>query len=182
MKKKLILAALLMSMTAVAAFADDEIIFESQAVVEEDAADEAVTVFDEPAEAVIVVEDTDGEETAEEEIAFEENAEVSQEESVFEETVTEELVAEETSSSAEVPYAVSGLVYTGEPQELVVRQEGDWTYSLDGERFSAELPTAVNAGEYTVYMKAGDAEATAIVVTIAKADVTFTPPVQNTTE
>lgn len=85
-------------------------------------------------------------------------------------------------SSAGTSGAVAGLVYTGEPQELVERQEGAWTYSLDGETFSTEVPTAVNAGEYTVYMKEWEKEAVAVVVTIARADVTFTPPVRNTTE
>ena len=77
--------------------------------------------------------------------------------------------------------AVEGLVYTGEPQELILPQPGSWTYSLDGETYTSELPTAVNAGEYTVYMKEGDTDPVSITVTIAKADVIFTPPVANTT-
>ena len=51
-------------------------------------------------------------------------------------------------------------------------------YSLDGEAYSAETPTAVNAGEYTVYFKAAEAdEPQSITITVAKADAVFTPPV-----
>ena len=63
--------------------------------------------------------------------------------------------------------------------QALVSGDGEWLYSLDGENFNNELPTAVNAGEYTVFLKpAGDpdAEAQALAVTVAKADVTFTPP------
>jgi hypothetical protein len=73
-------------------------------------------------------------------------------------------------------------MYTGEPQVLVKLQEGAWLYSLDGESFSLEIPTAINVEEYTVYMKEVEEEALGVKVTIAKASVTFTPPVPNTTE
>ena len=76
--------------------------------------------------------------------------------------------------------AVEGLVYTGEPQELIKYQEGDWLYSLDGETYTSDIPTAINAGTYTVYMRHGENVET-LTVTIAKADVIFTPPVANTT-
>ena len=75
--------------------------------------------------------------------------------------------------------AVEGLVYTGEPQELIKYQEGDWLYSLDGETYTSDIPTAINAGTYTVYMRHGENVET-LTVTIAKADVIFTPPVANT--
>ena len=99
------------------------------------------------------------------------------EESVYEDE--DQIVTEKTAASS--PVAVEGLVYTGEPQALILPQPGSWTYSLDGEEYSTELPTAVNAGEYTVYMKEGEKEVLVITVTIAKADVIFTPPVANTT-
>ena len=83
--------------------------------------------------------------------------------------------------AASSPVAVEGLVYTGESQVLITPQPGDWSYSLDGETYTSELPTAVNAGEYTVYMKEGEKEVLVITVTIAKADVIFTPPVANST-
>lgn len=59
------------------------------------------------------------------------------------------------------PAAVAGLVYTGEALTLITAgaaEGGEVQYALsaDGE-FSATLPTAVNAGDYTVYYKvAGD--------------------------
>ncbi len=70
----------------------------------------------------------------------------------------------------------NALAYTGEAQALVSAQ-GEWLFSLDGETYAAEIPAAVNAGEYTVYFKAAeDAEPQTLAVTIAKADVVFTPP------
>ena len=71
---------------------------------------------------------------------------------------------------------VDGLTYTGEAQALV-SAEGEWLFSLDGETYAAEIPAAVNAGEYTVYFKAAeDAEPQTLAVAIAKADVVFSPP------
>ena len=148
---------------------------EEQSDVEEQIASEAPEyVFEETVE-----EQTTVEEVAEAEIAFEENAEQVEnvEESVYEDE--DQIVTEKTAASS--PVAVEGLVYTGEPQALILPQPGSWTYSLDGEEYSTELPTAVNAGEYTVYMKEGEKEVLVITVTIAKADVIFTPPVANTT-
>ena len=193
MKKKLILAALLMSM-AVTVYAEEvvweetatedvtyaESVFEEEETVEQTASEDPEYVFDEPA-ATIEEEITD-EDTVFEEIAFDET--VVQEENVFEEqVVTEEVASEETAAGDEAATsaAVEGLVYTGEPQELITAQGEMWLYSLDGEEYTSELPTAVNAGEYTVYMKEGETVET-VTVTIAKADVTFTPPVPNTSE
>lgn len=48
------------------------------------------------------------------------------------------------------------LAYNGEVQTLVTAgsaNSGTMLYSLDGESFSEEIPTAVNAGDYTVYYK-----------------------------
>ena len=118
-------------------------------------------------------------------LAFEETAVVSYKDSVFEDAVvTEELASEETAAGDETASSqkgIEGLVYTGEPQELITAQPGDWLYSLDGETYTKELPKGVNAGEYTVYMKEGEAEPVVITVSIAKADVIFTPPEANTT-
>ena len=145
-------------------------------------------MFEEPS-ATIEEEITD-EDVVSEEIAFDQPTELIQEESVFEQVVSEEVAeaaaVDESSaavdeSSAATSAAVEGLVYTGEPQALILPQPGSWTYSLDGEAYSTELPTGVNAGEYTVYMKEGETVET-VTVTIAKADVTFTPPVPNTRE
>ena len=70
------------------------------------------------------------------------------------------------------------LVYNGEEQPLV-SAEGAWRYSLDGESFTDEIPTAIDAGDYTVYFAAAgeEAQAQSLTVTVAKADVVFTPPV-----
>ena len=81
------------------------------------------------------------------------------------------------------PEAVAELVYTGNAQTLVSAGSaagGELWYSIDGETFSAELPTAANAGEYTVsYYVHGDedhadAAGGTVVVTIAKADAELT--------
>ena len=182
---------------AVTVFAEEEVVWEEQtatedvtyaeSVFEEETISEEQTasedpeyVFDEPA-ATIEEEITD-EDTVFEEIAFDET--VVQEASVFEEqVVTEEVASAETAAGDEAATsaAVEGLVYTGEPQELITAQGEMWLYSLDGEEYTSELPTAVNAGTYTVYMKEGETVET-VTVTIAKADVTFTPPVPNTSE
>ena len=137
-------------------------------------------MFEEPS-ATIEEEITD-EDVVSEEIAFDQPTELIQEESVFEQVVTEEVAeaAAVDESSSVTAVAVEGLVYTGEPQALILPQPGSWTYSLDGETYTSELPTAVNAGEYTVYMKEGEKEVLVITVTIAKADVIFTPRVANT--
>ena len=83
-----------------------------------------------------------------------------------------------------VPLAMEGLVYSGEAQSLVSDPgEGIFLYSLDGVTFSEDIPTATDAGEYTVYYKAvGEEEddlekAASLTVIIAKADVTLIPPV-----
>ena len=203
MKKKIILAALLMSM-AVTVYAEEvvweeqtatedvtyaESVFEEETISEEQTASEDPEyVFEEP--AVTIEEEITDEDVVSEEIAFDENAdqatELIQEQSVFEEqVVTEDVAGDEGAavdeSSSATAVAVEGLVYTGEPQELITAQEGSWTYSLDGVTYTEEIPTGVNAGEYTVYMKEGEAEAVVITVTIAKADVIFTPPVASST-
>ena len=183
MKKKIILAALLMSM-AVTVFAEEEVVWEEQtatedvtyaeSVFEEETISEEQTasedpeyVFEEP--AVTIEEEITDEDVVSEEIAFDENADQSieliQEESVFEQVVSEEVAeaAAVDESSAAASVAIEGLVYTGEPQELILPQPGSWTYSLDGETYTSELPTAVNAGEYTVYMKEGEKEVLVII-------------------
>ena len=54
----------------------------------------------------------------------------------------------------EAPKAKEGLVETGEPQELVtvgVAEGGTMMYSLDNKHWGADLPTAVDSGDYLVY-------------------------------
>jgi LPXTG-motif cell wall-anchored protein len=64
-------------------------------------------------------------------------------------------------ASVTTPPAGKKLSYTGKPQELVTEgaaSGGTMLYSLDGKAYAAELPTATDPGEYTVYYKvAGDA-------------------------
>ena len=65
------------------------------------------------------------------------------------------------SASVTAPVAIENLVYTGEAQTLITAGEaqgGELQYSLDGENWNTELPTAVEGGKYTVsYRVAGDA-------------------------
>ena len=60
-----------------------------------------------------------------------------------------------------VPSAISGLVYSGEPQTLVsagVASFGTVLYSTDGTTYGSALPQATDAGTHTVYYKVeGDA-------------------------
>ncbi len=54
------------------------------------------------------------------------------------------------------PAAIEDLTYTGEAQDLVtagLATGGTLEYSLDGETWSEEIPTATDAGEYTVYYR-----------------------------
>ena len=72
------------------------------------------------------------------------------------------------------------LVYNGQAQTLIAAGEaspGVMLYSLDGKTYSKDLPTATDAGTYTVYYKAGgidhkDTEPQTISVTIAPKDIT----------
>ena len=55
-----------------------------------------------------------------------------------------------------VPAAVEALQYTGAAQTLITAgaaEHGTILYSLDGENYSTELPTALFAGAYTIYYK-----------------------------
>ena len=101
------------------------------------------------------------------------------EEAPAEEQPAEEAPAEEAPAEAQPTDAApiaNALTYTGEAQALVSAGEG-WLYSLDGEAFTADIPTAVDAGEYTVFFKAAeDTGAQALTVTVAKADVVLIPP------
>ena len=83
------------------------------------------------------------------------------------------------------PIAVADLEYKGSAQELVTTGDTDFgtlLYSLDGENYSEGIPTAMNAGTYTVYYKVegsdnwNKVEAQSITVIIDKA----TPYVKTT--
>ena len=74
------------------------------------------------------------------------------------------------------------LTYNGENQALVTAgssSTGTLYYSLDGEKYSEDIPTAKNAGTYTVYYKSvgdknhEDTSAASVEVTIAKKENTL---------
>ena len=92
------------------------------------------------------------------------------------------------------PAAVENLIYTGGSLNLVVAGTtdiGTLLYSTDGNNYSEYIPTATNAGTYTVYYKvAGDANhneiSNSLEVTIAQKavtndDITVTIPSQEWT-
>lgn len=64
-------------------------------------------------------------------------------------------------ASVTTPPVGKNLPHTGTPQELVsagAASGGTMLYSLDGKTYAAELPTATDPGEYTIYYKVvGDA-------------------------
>lgn len=90
-----------------------------------------------------------------------------------------------TPASCSAPTAIDGLIYTGVAQALVnagTANGGTMMYSLDNSAWDAAIPTAKNAGNYTVYFKViGDATHAdytpadnTVAVTIAKAPLTIT--------
>lgn len=83
----------------------------------------------------------------------------------------------------QAPAGVGNLVYSGSEQALVsagTANAGSILYSLDGENYGKEVPTAANTGSYTVYYKVdGDnnhtgIEPASINVSIAKKQITIT--------
>ena len=122
---------------------------EDQTISEEQVAEAPEYVFEEPE----VVEETIDEEIVFEEIALDEKSEEQEEnieEPAFEELyVTEEIASDESALSL---HENEGLIYTGEPQDLIKYQEG-CLYSIDGKTYTSEIPAGINAGSYTIYMK-----------------------------
>ncbi|SUQ26083.1 MBG-2 domain-containing protein, partial [Fibrobacter succinogenes] len=96
------------------------------------------------------------------------------------------LTVKKADVSVEAPVAKEKLVYSGKSQELVTAGKtnfGKLLYSLDGEKYSAEIPAATDAKTYTVYYKVEGSdnwnafEAKKVEVKIAKADVSVEAPV-----
>ena len=84
---------------------------------------------------------------------------------------------------ATAPIAVTDLVYNATAQTLIVAgvaEGGTMQYSLDGESYTSDLPTATSAGTYTVYYKVvadanhTDVEVATLTATIAQAPLTIT--------
>lgn len=89
------------------------------------------------------------------------------------------------------PTPKRGLTYNGEEQKLINAghtEGGIMWYKLGGGTYSTELPTATNAGPYTVYYKVvgddshNDTAEQSITVTIGKAPLTGTPTFTPVTE
>lgn len=89
------------------------------------------------------------------------------------------------------PTAITGLTYNGGEQILINEgsaEGGTMQYKLAGGTYSVALPTATNAGPYTVYYRVvGDAshndmKEQSITVTIGKAPLTGTPTFTPVTE
>ena len=87
-----------------------------------------------------------------------------------------------TSATVTAP-TTKTLTYNGTAQELVnagTATGGELQYSLDGTNYSTTIPTATNAGNYTIYYKVvgdaahNDVAAATLTVTIAKAALTVT--------
>ena len=187
MKKtmKIMLAALLCALLALPVFA----LAEDTTAVPEEIQEQTGVVNEEAVEQTEVPEEEE-EKDEEEEIEVTDVDEVDEaaEETEIEVTLDQEETEEEITDEGEAmsaseesydgivlaPVALE-LTYTGEPQALV---EGEgFQYSMDGETFTDEIPTAVNAGEYTIYFRTADGEPEQMTVTVAKADVVLVAPV-----
>ena len=101
-----------------------------------------------------------------------------------------EVTIDKIDASVTAPTAKTGLAYTGEAKELIAAGSvvgGKMQYKLSAEtEWSDNIPTATNAGTYTVEYKIvpddnhNAAEGGEVKVTIAKADVTVTAPTAKT--
>ena len=89
------------------------------------------------------------------------------------------------------PTAKTGLTYNGQAQELITpgsTNDGTMQYKLGTGAYSTTLPTATNAGDYTVYYKVvgdathNDTAEESITVKIGKAPLTGTPTFTPVTE
>ena len=96
-------------------------------------------------------------------------------------SATAQFTITKAAATVTAPTAKTGLVYTAAAQQLVNKGSAEGAtmlYSLDGTTYSEAVPTATNAGTYTVYYKAtGDANhsdvaAASVEATIAKAALT----------
>ena len=72
-------------------------------------------------------------------------------------TTTFKVVVEKADvNDVKIPAIISGLIYDGNEHKLIdagSAEGGEMQYSLDGTTYSADVPTAKEAGKYTVYYK-----------------------------
>ncbi len=104
----------------------------------------------------------------------------------YPDTVTAD-VTKATTTINTAPAKIDPLTYSGQPQALVTEGQtnvGFLVYSLDGTKFSPEVPTGTNAGTYTVYYKVDEtADYTGVAVNATPIPVTIDPkPVTPTVE
>lgn len=98
----------------------------------------------------------------------------------YKDTANTSFTIEKATPVVTAPTAKAGLTYTGQAHELINAGNttgGTMQYSLDNVTYSANIPTATNAGTYTVYYKVAggnnynDAAASSVEVTIGKQTV-----------
>ncbi|MBR5536809.1 MAG: metallophosphoesterase family protein, partial [Clostridia bacterium] len=96
------------------------------------------------------------------------------------EVVIAPAIIDEDIAQVETTPAAADLVYTGNAQTLVIpgtAANGTMMYSIDGEEYTETIPTATEAGAYTVYYKVvgadgyADSEAATVAVTIAQKNI-----------
>ena len=81
-----------------------------------------------------------------------------------------------------IPTAKTGLVYNGSSQALVNAGSSNILYSLNGSSYSSSVPSATDAGTYTVYYKVEESTnytgygPQSFTVTISKASPIYTAP------
>ncbi len=107
-------------------------------------------------------------------------------ESIYTGEITKEFTILKADSAVETEPTANELTYNGEAQALVTAgssENGAVVYSLDSAEYSETIPTAINAGEYTVYYKVigdvnhNDSEPETVTVTIGKKPVTVSATV-----
>ena len=76
-------------------------------------------------------------------------------------SVEKEFTIIKATPTVTAPTAIADLVYTGSAQALVNAGNTDFgtlLYSLDGQNYSADIPTATDGGAYTVYYKVEESD------------------------
>ncbi len=96
----------------------------------------------------------------------------------YPDTVTAD-ITQATTTVTTAPAKIDPLTYNGQPQALVtagVSNVGFLVYSLDGTKFSPDIPTGTDAGTYTIYYKVdGTTDYTGVAVNTTPISVTIAP-------